>query len=86
MGCAKTIFDSCGGVDFVSSNIMFGGYLRLGDARKVFDKMPKRGSVTYTAMIMGLAKGNCWGDAIELFREMRLAGVTPNEVTMSSVI
>ncbi|KAK1387699.1 pentatricopeptide repeat-containing protein, mitochondrial [Heracleum sosnowskyi] len=89
MGCAKLMFDSCGGVDFVSSNIMVGGYVRLGrldDARKVFDEMPKRGSVTYTTMIMGLAKGNRWRDAIELFRDMRLAGVTPNEVTMSSVI
>ncbi|KAL1803861.1 hypothetical protein ACET3Z_032508 [Daucus carota] len=89
MGCAELMFDSCGVVDFVSSNIMVCGYVRMGrldDARKVFDEMPKRGAVTYTTMIMGLAKKKCWGEAVELFRDMRLAGVMPNEVTMSSVI
>lgn len=89
MGYAKLLFYSCDGLDSVSCNIMVAGYVksgRLDEARKLFDVMPRRGCVLYTTMIMGLAQNNCWREAIEVFKDMRLAGVTPNEVTMSSVI
>lgn len=89
MGCAKLLFESNNVLDSVSCNIMVAGYVRSGrldDARRLFDVMPKRGCVSYTTMIMGLAQNGCWREAIEVFKDMRLEGVTPNEVTMSSVL
>uniref|UniRef100_A0A5B7BJS2 Pentatricopeptide repeat-containing protein n=1 Tax=Davidia involucrata TaxID=16924 RepID=A0A5B7BJS2_DAVIN len=86
---ARSIFDSCSVLDSVSFNIMVAGYVkcgRLDDARRLFDVMPAKGCVSYTTMIMGLAQNDCWIEAIEVFKDMRFAGVTPNEVTMSSVI
>ncbi|KAL7144627.1 hypothetical protein ABFS83_07G025000 [Erythranthe nasuta] len=87
--CAKSIFGSSHKLDYVSCNIMLAGnvkYGRLDDAYELFVKMPLRNCVSYTTMIMGLAQNEYYGDAIRLFREMRLSGVVPGEVTMASVI
>lgn len=68
---------------------MLAGYVkhgRLGDAHKLFVKMPLRNCVSYTTMIMGFAQNERYTDAIALFREMRLLGVAPGEVTMASVL
>ncbi|GAB4843474.1 hypothetical protein Ancab_013434 [Ancistrocladus abbreviatus] len=86
---AKIIFDSCDQLDIVSCNIMIAGYVksgRLDDARQLFDVMPKKGCVAYTTMIMGFSQNDRWSEGIEVFKDMRLAGVTLNEVTMASVI
>ncbi|GMH08388.1 hypothetical protein Nepgr_010228 [Nepenthes gracilis] len=86
---AKIIFDLCSRLDSVSCNIMIAGYVKSGDldnARQLFDVMPERGCVAYTTMIMGLAKNGRWGEAVDVFKDMRLVGVAPNEVTMASVI
>ncbi|KAL9240777.1 hypothetical protein vseg_014957 [Gypsophila vaccaria] len=85
---AVFLFELCP-PDSVSCNIMIGAYVRrgfFGNARRVFDEMPERSCVAYTTMIMGLAQGDRWGGAVEVFGDMRRAGVVPNEVTMASVI
>lgn len=86
---ARLLFDSCSKLDSVSCNIMLSGYVKLRqleNARQLFDKMPDRGCVSYTTMILGLAQNDCWSEAIEVFKDMRSAGVAPNEVTMASVM
>ncbi|XP_022959003.1 pentatricopeptide repeat-containing protein At5g19020, mitochondrial [Cucurbita moschata] len=86
---ARLLFDSCSGLDSVSCNIMLSGYVKLRqleNARQLFDKMPERGCVSYTTMILGLAQNDCWREAIEIFKDMRSAGVAPNEVTIASVM
>ncbi|KAK9068355.1 hypothetical protein SSX86_012467 [Deinandra increscens subsp. villosa] len=55
-------------------------------ARYVFDKMPKWDSVSWSAMIGGYARMGMSGKAVELFREMQIAGVRADEVTMVSVL
>lgn len=59
---------------------------RLGDARKLFDEMDVRDCVSYTTMIMGYVQNGDWFEALEVFCEMRVAGVVPNEVTLASVL
>lgn len=89
MRVAKRLYDSCSQFDVVSSNIMLGAYVKAGvldDARQLFDEMPERGSVAYTTMIMGFAQNERGSEAINVFKGMRFNGVTPNEVTMASVI
>lgn len=86
---ARSLFDSCSKLDPVSCNIMVAGYVKirqLDNARQLFEKMPNRGCVSYTTMIMGLAQNDCWIEAVEVFKDMRSAGVVPNEVTLASVI
>ena len=76
-------------LDPVSCNILVAGYVkssRLVSARQVFEKMPKKGCVSYTTMIMGLSQDERCTETVEVFRDMRSAGVIPNEVTMATVI
>lgn len=89
LSCAKSIFGSSQKLDHVSCNIMLAGYVKYGhlnDAYELFVKMPLRNCVSYTTMIMGLAQNEYYGDAIGHFREMRLSGMVPGEVTMASII
>ncbi|PRQ38870.1 putative tetratricopeptide-like helical domain-containing protein [Rosa chinensis] len=89
ISCAESLFGSCSEPDPVSCNIMVAGYVKSGDldnARQVFDKMPERGCVSYTTMIMGLSRNGFWREAVAVFRDMRNAGVLPNELTMGTVI
>jgi len=54
--------------------------------RKVFDEMPKRDSVPWSAMIGGYARLGQSVEAVELFRKMQIEGVLPDEITMVSVL
>ncbi|KAJ9184019.1 hypothetical protein P3X46_007803 [Hevea brasiliensis] len=55
-------------------------------ARKVFDEMGKMDSVSWSAMIGGYARLGMSTDAVSLFRQMQIAGVCPDEITMVSVL
>ncbi|KAI9191507.1 hypothetical protein LWI28_009306 [Acer negundo] len=55
-------------------------------ARKVFDKMPKCDSVSWSAMIGGYARLGLSTEAISLFRKMQISGVCPDDITMVSVL
>ncbi|XP_059457950.1 pentatricopeptide repeat-containing protein At5g19020, mitochondrial [Corylus avellana] len=86
---ARSLFDSLSKLDPVSCNIMIAGYVKIGqldNARRLFEIMPRKGCISYTTMIMGLAQNGCWREAVEVFKDMRVAGVVPTDVTMASVI
>jgi len=55
-------------------------------ARAVFDEMPDRDVVAWTAMLSGYASSGCHREARDAFRRMLAAGVVPNEFTLSSVL
>lgn len=62
-------------------------YARFGDvaaARKVFDGMPHRSIVSWTAMLSGYAKNRCPREALELFALMLRSGARPNQFTFGS--
>ncbi|KAD3337789.1 hypothetical protein E3N88_33310 [Mikania micrantha] len=56
------------------------------NTREVFDEMPKCDSVSWSAMIGGYARMGMSTSVVELFREMQIARVRPDEVTMVSVL
>uniref|UniRef100_A0A0D9W9W0 Pentacotripeptide-repeat region of PRORP domain-containing protein n=1 Tax=Leersia perrieri TaxID=77586 RepID=A0A0D9W9W0_9ORYZ len=64
-------------------------YARFGDtaaARKVFDGMPHRSVVSWTAMVSGYARNGRPSEALELFAMMRASGgARPNQFTYGSV-
>ncbi|XP_062209032.1 putative pentatricopeptide repeat-containing protein At1g56570 [Phragmites australis] len=55
-------------------------------ARALFDEMPDRDVVAWTAMLSGYASNSRHGEALDVFRRMVSAGVGPNEFTLSSVL
>lgn len=65
------MFCKCGGMD---------------DAQRVFDAMPLRDMVTWTALITGYAQNDGPEKAIALFPKMLFAGLKPNQFTFASLL
>ncbi|KAL5562615.1 hypothetical protein UlMin_032362 [Ulmus minor] len=59
---------------------------RVRDARKVFDGLPQRDVVTWSALIAGYSRRGCVDEAKELFSEMRKTGLQPNKVLWNGLI
>eukprot|EP01018_Ginkgo_biloba_P034994 Gb_38301 [translate_table: standard] len=55
-------------------------------ARQVFDKMPNRDVVSWSAMIAGYGMHGHGGDALALFSQMQQIGLKPNNITFISVL
>uniref|UniRef100_A0A0D9V013 Pentatricopeptide repeat-containing protein n=1 Tax=Leersia perrieri TaxID=77586 RepID=A0A0D9V013_9ORYZ len=55
-------------------------------ARAVFDEMPDRDVVAWTAMLSGYASNGRRREALDVFRRMVASGASPNEYTLSSVL
>ncbi|KAL8095403.1 pentatricopeptide repeat-containing protein At1g59720, chloroplastic/mitochondrial-like [Apium graveolens] len=55
-------------------------------ARKVFEEMTERNLVAWSSLISGYSKLGMFDDTLELFREMQMSGVVPDEVVMLSVV
>ncbi|XP_028554623.1 putative pentatricopeptide repeat-containing protein At3g49142 isoform X2 [Dendrobium catenatum] len=56
------------------------------DARKVFDKMPKRDLVTWTVMISCYAECGSPEESMALFDRMKDNGIVPDKVSMVTVV
>ncbi|XP_072954415.1 putative pentatricopeptide repeat-containing protein At3g49142 [Typha angustifolia] len=54
--------------------------------KKVFDAMPKKGLISWNAMIAIYANNSMAAEAIELFNDMEKDGVEPDVVTLASVL
>eukprot|EP01018_Ginkgo_biloba_P020807 Gb_00199 [translate_table: standard] len=59
---------------------------RVTVARLLFDKMSKRDVVSWNAMIAGYTQNGHANEALNLFHQMQLADITPNSVTMVSML
>ncbi|CAH8363791.1 unnamed protein product [Eruca vesicaria subsp. sativa] len=85
---AKTVFYGLEDRNTVMYNSLMGGLLASGmveDAKKLFQGMEKD-SVSWTAMIKGLAQNGLEKEAIEYFREMKMEGLTMDQFTFGSVL
>eukprot|EP01018_Ginkgo_biloba_P013623 Gb_08394 [translate_table: standard] len=56
------------------------------DARQVFDKMPERNTISWTAMIAGYAQNNYGEEALKLYCEMHRIDMQANQFTFASVL
>lgn len=75
--------------DVVVSSALVNMYNKCGcieNASKAFIEMPNRTLISWTSMITGYSQHGRCREAIELFEDMRLAGVRPNEVTFVGVL
>ncbi|XP_057818267.2 pentatricopeptide repeat-containing protein At2g27610 isoform X2 [Cryptomeria japonica] len=60
------------------------GYTQV--ARQLFDRMPKKDTVSWNAMISGYVSAGYNSNALELFGQMQLEKIKPNEITMLCVL
>ncbi|KAL2923747.1 hypothetical protein RDABS01_015238 [Bienertia sinuspersici] len=58
----------------------------LVDARYVFDEMPERNVVSWTAMISGYSQKGVPLEALNLFVQMLRSGTEPNEFTFATIL
>ncbi|XP_057865085.2 pentatricopeptide repeat-containing protein At2g13600 [Cryptomeria japonica] len=89
MGIHARIVKSRFLTDLVVVSSLIDMYGKCGSIRKaseLFDKMPQRNVVSWTAMIMGYAQNGFFEEALETFKQMFLAGVKPNPTTFSSTL
>ncbi|CAK9187737.1 unnamed protein product [Ilex paraguariensis] len=62
------------------------GFSDLNSAKKLFDKMPERNSVSWTLMITRYSQLGQPRTAIEMFLDMVFSGFTPDRFTFSSIL
>jgi len=75
--------------DVVVNSALVNMYNKCGcieDATKAFVEMSTRTLVTWTSMISGYSQHGRPQEAIQLFEDMRFAGIKPNEITFVSVL
>lgn len=58
----------------------------LNDAYQMFDEMPERNIVSWTAMINGFAQESQVNRCLQLYREMRNSTLKPNDFTFTSFL
>ncbi|KAF7830402.1 pentatricopeptide repeat-containing protein [Senna tora] len=68
---------------------ILGMYLKCGEleyAQRVFDEMPMLDDVAWTTMISGCVENGDEEHAMLIYRQMRLAGVQPDEYTFATLV
>ncbi|XP_021603515.1 pentatricopeptide repeat-containing protein At4g33170 [Manihot esculenta] len=76
-------------VDICVDNALLDMYAKSGcmdESWVVFNSMPNRSVVSWTAMIMGCAQNGQAREALEFFDDMRMEGVEPNHITFICVL
>ncbi|XP_057493881.1 pentatricopeptide repeat-containing protein At3g62890-like [Actinidia eriantha] len=86
---AQQLFSVSYHLDQISWNSMVSGYLKCGsveNARALFNSMPNKDIVSWSAMISGYAQLERFSETIELFQQMQLEEIRPDETTLVSLL
>lgn len=86
---ASKLFDEIPMKNPVACCVIISAYANIGELDscwKVFDEMPERDLPMWNSMMDALVRCGQSHDALELFRQMEVAGFTPNCVTMLAVL
>ncbi|XP_038699922.1 putative pentatricopeptide repeat-containing protein At3g15130 isoform X2 [Tripterygium wilfordii] len=77
------------GLDISVTNSIVDMYLKCGEideAKKLFCEMPFRNVVSWTVMITGYGKHGLGKEAVNLFKEMQLDNIKPDDVTYLAIL
>eukprot|EP00249_Psilotum_nudum_P016752 c25971_g7_i1 orf=321-1475(+) len=83
------IFHTALELDTVLATAIMDMYVKcnsLMDARRMFDKMPARDLVAWSAMIEAYAQYGYCKEAFHLFYQMQTEGIMPNQITFVSIL
>lgn len=86
---AKHLEERPSGFTLVLANALINMYAKCSSidrARQLFNNMPEKDIISYTALITGLADHGRAREALEVFDEMQKAGITPNQITFIGVL
>ncbi|XP_073008486.1 pentatricopeptide repeat-containing protein At2g22410, mitochondrial-like [Typha latifolia] len=75
--------------DIASHTILINGYMKMGSldtARAIFDGMCFKDLVVWNSMVNGYVKAERLKEAFEIFKQMEAEMVTPDEITMISLL
>ncbi|PKI72038.1 hypothetical protein CRG98_007584 [Punica granatum] len=75
--------------DLILNNALLDMYCKCGsleDATLIFGRMGERDVISWSTMIAGLAQNGRSREAMDLFEQMKLSGMTPNYITMVGVL
>uniref|UniRef100_A0A9I9DGW5 DYW domain-containing protein n=1 Tax=Cucumis melo TaxID=3656 RepID=A0A9I9DGW5_CUCME len=78
-----------GFLDLFAFNVLLNAYVKLGllsDARKVFDEMPEKNTVSFVTLIHGYAQSNKFIEAFELFARLHGEGHELNPFVFTTVL
>ncbi|KAA8522527.1 hypothetical protein F0562_013112 [Nyssa sinensis] len=65
---------------------MYAKCWEIADSRKVFDRMRKRNTITWTSILAGYARNGLGEKAISLFRTMKRRNIFANHLTVVSIL
>ncbi|XP_052621408.1 pentatricopeptide repeat-containing protein At5g04780, mitochondrial-like [Lactuca sativa] len=75
--------------DVFVANALVGLYAKCGDfldSRKLFDQIPDRNIVSWNALFSCYSNGHFFKEAIDLFQDMIITGLIPDEYSLSTII
>ncbi|CAI0423021.1 unnamed protein product [Linum tenue] len=84
--CAILKTGNC--LDLFAHNVLLNLYVNgksLTDARKVFDEMPERNTISFVTLIQGY-ENSCFLESFQVFSDMRRIGFRPNHFTLAAVL
>ncbi|CAN0879487.1 Putative pentatricopeptide repeat-containing protein At5g37570 [Linum grandiflorum] len=86
---ARKMFDEMPQRTVFDYTVLIDGYAKAGDmasAKALFDSSPENDIVSWSALISGFAQNGFPNQALEMFTEMELAGIKPDEFVMVSLM
>ncbi|KAA8538040.1 hypothetical protein F0562_027380 [Nyssa sinensis] len=89
LSSARVLFDKMPERNTASWNSLIDGYARIGDvkcAELLFHEMPTRDLISWTTMITCYSQNKQYREALAVFNEMKTNEISPDEVTMATVI
>ncbi|KAL5557315.1 hypothetical protein UlMin_039551 [Ulmus minor] len=89
LNSANLLFERIPHRDMVSWNSMINGYAKcseMGKAYEYFKNMPEKNVISWTTMISGYVREGLDKEALNLFHEMQMAGIKPDNVTLASTL
>ncbi|PKA52026.1 Pentatricopeptide repeat-containing protein [Apostasia shenzhenica] len=89
LAAARNLFDEMPEKNCVSWNTMVSGYARMGDVESaafLFDLMPCKNLISWTSIISCYSRNKLFKEALEAFDAMKVAGMSPDNITMATVI
>ncbi|XP_024525037.1 putative pentatricopeptide repeat-containing protein At3g23330 isoform X2 [Selaginella moellendorffii] len=76
--------------DLVIGNVLLNMYTKcsssLEEARQVFERLRTRDVITWNILIVAYVQYGQAKDALDIFKQMQLENVAPNEITLSNVL